>query len=496
MFSSNQPLIDKYKYDQEEALIQYNGKILIVRFDKVFQVSDELNKFFIIKDLFVNKLSLICKYLNYFIEYYDQDMELVTSYLKIKYLVDNKAKFKKISQKGFIDAIYSILFTPSMIEKIKTMVEDNYIVSLVSVEESNSNKYNKSLEFNDEHGKLLLMISTAIKMIIPLEAHYSNSRKIKKPDYFKCFEKLFTLFDKDINIYNKLYLTIHTRLMRDYNANKIIWNQKEMIDGADPATFIDTILKDRIVVDNLFKYKFDQSVHSFNISIINYQLKYFKKDKYDFSPKEISHSKDDGELSSIDKFVMNMDKTDESLSIISEINIKTVMKKIRKRFNIYVEPEELNYYVEHMVLNNFLKNISLSYYAKFFQGYNDLNNISKELTIELIVILKKKLIYDGQVFLPQLLTANLQSKLNSRVIQNNKFISRLEASSLYQKLITEEFSAITEVKGNNVIITTLSTLINTNFTFVDYEMPDRLGETIDINQNNLTDEFLKFLSEF
>lgn len=485
--------VDKWNYRADEALVQYNGKIMIVRFDNCFNVSDDLNRFFVIKDIFVKKLDLITKYINYFITFYDDDNQFITAYYKIKFLIDNKKKVKKLGQQGFIKAVYDILLTPTMVDKIKRMVEDNYMISLSSADDSK--KFNKSLEFNDEHGKILLMISTAIKMMIPLMAHFANSRKIKKADYFKFFEGLFTLFSDEINIYNKLYLTIQTRVMRDYNGNKPIWFQKEMINGSDPSEFIDIMLKDRIIVDALFKYKFDQSVHSFNISVIGNQLKFFRQDKYDVTPKMIGYEKDTEGLSSIDKLVMNMNKIDESLIILSEINIKNTIKKIKKRFNITVEPEEIRYYMKHHKVNKFLMRFVHDYYAKYFEGYNDLLMLTKVQYIELLIILKKKLIYSGNVFLPQIFTGNIQGRLNSRVIQNNKFISRLESSAIYEELVNDKFAAVIELKGENIIINLLSNIINTKFTFVDYDMDDRLGEVIEFNQNSLTDEFLKFLSE-
>lgn len=485
--------VDKWSYKQDDALIQYNGKIMIVRFDRCFNVSDELNRFFVIKDIFVKKLDLITKYINYFIEFYDEDNEFITSYYKLKFLIDNKKRVKKLGQKGFIQAVYDLLLTPTMVEKIKRMVEDNYTISLSSTDDTK--KYDKSLEFNDDHGKILLMISTAIKMMIPLMAHFANSRKIKKPDYFKFFEGLFILFGEEINIYNKLYLTIQKRVMRDYNGNKPVWFQKEMINGSDPSEFIDIMLKDRIIVDALFKYKFDESVHSFNISVINNQLKFFRQDKFDVTPKMIGYEKDAEGLSSVDKLVMNMNKIDESLIILSEINIKNTIKKIKKRFNITVEPEEIKFYMQNHKINKFLKRFVDDYYAKFFEGYDDLLTLTKMQYIELLIILKKKLIYDGNVFLPQILTGNIQGRLNSRVIQNNKFISRLESSSIYEELINDKFAAVNELKGENIIVNLLSNIINTKFTFVDYDMQDKLGDLIEINQNSLTDEFLKFLSE-
>lgn len=486
--------VDRWAYDRDNAIVQYDGKLLIVRFDKVLGFSDNLNTFYVLKDIYVKKLDLICQYINYFIEYYDNDNELIMAYAKLKFLIDNKEKVKKIKEKGFIKAIYDILFTKTMIEKIKLMVEENYDCDLIT---DSTKKYNKSLEFNNEHAKILQMISLSIKMLIPIITHFSNSRKIKKPNYFRYFERLFTLFDDEIKIYTKLYVMVRKKVMDSYKAHALTWQQKEILYGSDPTEFIDTILIDRIIVDAMFKYTLDKSVHSWNTAVINNQLNFFLMDKYDYAPKQIDFTKDAEGLSSVDKMAMNMSKLDESLITLSEMNIKHTIKKIKKKYNIIVMEDEIEYYMQYHKIDKFIIQFVHAFYAKYFCGYNDLMMLTKRQYIEIMIILKKKLIYDGYVFLPQIISGNVFNKVNSRVIQNNKFLLKISESDLYHELKTEKYAYVNELKddGQDIIIKLLSNLINTKFLFVDFDMQDKLGEIIDIDNNTLSEEFLKFLSE-
>lgn len=485
--------IDKWNYNKEDAIISYDGRIMTVRFDKFFnEDSKDFNHFGIIRDIYVKKLDLITDYLNYFIEFYDDDQEFIPAYFKLKYMIDNKKQFKDLSCKAFKKALYDILITPTIVEKIHRLVEDNYYVSLSTDEDSN--KYNKELEFNDEHGKILQSISMAIKMMIPLILHFSRSRN-KDINFFSFYERLFDIFSPHVNIYNKLYRTAQKKVIRDFNSNKLIWKQIEMITGTEPSLYVEELLKERLIQDTLFKYRFNNSVHSYNTAIINNQLGFHKRGQYENNMREVSHDKDATGLSAVDIMIMNMNNVDESLVILSEINANNTISKIKKRFKIEVTDDEVQYYMKHNKRNEFLIRLVYSYFAKFFGSYQDLRRLVDYKYYTLLVILKKKLIYDGCIYLPQILSSNVTGSLNSRVIRNMKTINEFERTDEYKALIEDKYELLIELKEENIILNTLSTLLNTKFTLVDYNFPDKLGEEIEINKRTLSFEFLKFMQE-
>ena len=145
-------------------------------------------------------------------------------------------------------------------------------------------------------------------------------------------------------------------------------------------------------------------------------------------------------------------------------------------------------------LNRFQVQLVNYFYAKYFGGYGDLNMLTKRQYIELLVILKKRLQFQGSVYLPQILTANTD-RLNRRTIRNAKFLQKIENSSFYQTIV-KKFDAVNELGKDNLILNMLSTIINTEFRLVDYDLKDRLGEVIEIhNTDILSDEFLTFINQ-
>lgn len=101
----------------------------------------------------------------------------------------------------------------------------------------------------------------------------------------------------------------------------------------------------------------------------------------------------------------------------------------------------------------------------------------------------------GYLYLPHILTSNVQSKINNRSIQNNKFLSKISTTATYQDIKNKRVEMGNTSQKEDIVISLLSILINTVFTFVDYEHPEQTGEAIEINQDILSDEFLDFIKQ-
>lgn len=149
--------------------VTVDGRLIKIDFSSVFgERIEELNipdieRFLIKKNSYEANLELVARYINYFIEFYDEDNELLLSYLKLKYLVDNKNKEHKLGVKLMKSYIYNILITPSVVEKIKQMTRDNYLLDIDS--DKKIQDYKEDTRFTDLHAKILLSASTAAKII-------------------------------------------------------------------------------------------------------------------------------------------------------------------------------------------------------------------------------------------------------------------------------------------------------------------------------------------
>jgi hypothetical protein len=225
------------------------------------------------------------------------------------------------------------------------------------------------------------------------------------------------------------------------------------------------------------------------------QLGFFIIEPYEHTLVELSNKKDVDGLSGLDKLEMNSNKIDESLIILSSINIRNTIKRIKKQMKIKTPKKEINYYKKNHRINKFQSQLVFYFYAKYFGGYRDLNLLSRQQYIVLLILLKRRLQIQGNIYLPQILTGNVENKLNTRTIQNTKFLMKIENSDVYQALVNDKFPTLSELNKSNLLLNLLSTILNSNFSFVDYDHPDKLGQKIEINPDIVSDEFLNFLNQ-
>lgn len=197
-----------------------------------------------------------------------------------------------------------------------------------------------------------------------------------------------------------------------------------------------------------------------------------------------------------------MNKLDEGVLIISECNINSTIDDIKHMIDIPISEDEIEYYRINYHPSPIQIELINLYYGKYFGNVRDLNQITRTQRIILMLLLKKKLLLDSGYdigdsemleysILPHILSGNLDGKLNTRIIRNNKYLSKVQDSSLYQKVM-EKYCQLEEIKPG-YILGKLSTLINSTFTYVCYESPGLTGTEIDINIDKISDEFLLFL---
>ena len=220
---------------------------------------------------------------------------------------------------------------------------------------------------------------------------------------------------------------------------------------------------------------------------------------------EVTNIKNAEGLSGVDKLLMNQNKIDEGSVTLSDLNIKLTIDKIKKRYDFDVSEEELDYYLTHHKPSRIQTQLVFAYYTQHFGSYRDLNLLTFRQYIILLLILKKKLLvelgYDGEdengekriyhASLPYILTGNLQDRVNTRVIRNNKFIAKINESYLYEDLKENRYSLLEHLKPD-MLLSLLSSVINTRFTYVAYEQQDKLGEEIRYSEDKVTDELLFF----
>lgn len=201
---------------------------------------------------------------------------------------------------------------------------------------------------------------------------------------------------------------------------------------------------------------------------------------------------------------MNMSKIDEGSVIMADINLEETIRRLEEMIDVPITDEEIQYYRDHMYPSSLQIQLIYSYYAKYFGNYQDLNLAIRRDYIRLALMLKKKLLIESgyesnekgeihQVALPYILTGNLEDQVRTRVIRNNKFISKIQESYLYQNLVENKYRFLNEIKPD-YILSLLSQFINTKFSYVVYEKQDLLGQEIKYSEDKISDEILFFLN--
>lgn len=591
------PKIYSWKPKKNQIFVERDGKLFVCHFDKITGIEKyaALRNFIIKKESYKNQLDSITSYINFFMNCYDPDNELAIAYLKLKYEIDKQKHFTKDNMGALIDFIYDIIFTPTMIEKIRNMVYDNYLDDIENTSTDDKKKYKKnekkhleSLEFTNMHIKVLLRISMGIKIIAPVLFHYvaKNNIKIDKDSdtIFRFYYPLFDLFgtaetydyfDKDgnfiddsirdgvdsegqdryrkieysdlepriksgelvvdktnpinpryveesgnyyeftkINMYNKLYVYVKAKVSENNSNNSPIYAQREIF-GTDLFSVINAFTRRVLISENIVKYKFnahwnpvkkkyDENIVGLNKTVIKYQLMYFLKEQYAKNLSEVTNVKNSDGLSGLDKMEMNLSKIDEGIVTMAEINIPITLDYIRRNIDVEITEDEINYYMNHLSCDKLVVKLVFCYFAKYFGSCRDLNLLDRRQLIELLLILKKKLLIefghreteDGKIYtavLPYILTGNMTTSLNTRMIRNTKFISKVKESLIYEDIMANKYHLLDTIRPDE-FLTIISGLVSAKFTYVTYEQQSLTGQEIHYTDDRLSNEILTFLS--
>lgn len=516
-----------FKPRKEDVFADSDGKLLLMHFDTFMNNKrfGAYNKFAVKKSSYEKKLELMCQYINFFVTFYDPDREFVTGYLKVKYELDNLKKFDETCPNAFLDFLYEVLITPKFVARMTRMVNDCYIDDIEDNGEPGKTKYVKnaevkhleSLEFTNQHVKILLKISHTMKLISPLIFQYAYLNNIKLDRHndliYNAYKPLFDIMTEDCNIYNKIVVYTRAKVLESKAHNPSMYDQREIF-GTDEATLMGELTQKVLIVNNIFKLmfpckwdekqgKFKENVIGFLKTVLKFQLGYFIKQQLDQNLTELTNSGSEDGPSNMDKMKNILNKIDEGEVIISEQNSRMTLEYIKRNFDIKITDDELAYYREHFKPSPLQHQLVTSFYSKYFISYRDSYNWRRFDFIYLALLLKKMLlimsglepdsVYTGKCVLPFILTGNTKDHSSVKVIRNTKFISKVEESATYRELMTEKYGYLEEVQPN-AIITLLSQIINNEYTLVSYEDPDSLGKEIEYNEDILSDEIIAFIA--
>ena len=510
------------------ALVDSNANIFQIHFDKAIGNPDLkiYNQFCVKKSSYEGHLKVYAKYIDYFIHEYDPENQLITNILKVKFSIDRLKLFNGDNVHALIDLIYELIFIPEMCKKINQMVDDNYLDDIENDSDdtkyATDKRYMESLEFKNEHIKILLRISFGMKIIAPIMYHFFAFNKLK-PDTLKSKQNvsivydfyfpLFELFSDGVNMFNKLFVYVKRKVVDSMYHNEKIFKQREIL-GDDPYLLTEKFVKKQLISENIVKYRFNnewdpkkkkykENIIGLNKTIIKYQVIYFTKETYAKTLTEMTNTRDSDGLSASDKMEMNMTKIDAGLLDLAEINRITTLDRVHNMIAVPITEEEIAYYREHQRPVDIQINLVRDIYSELFMSYRDLYTLDRREYNELLLLLKKKLLLDAgfrdlhdgatrDVVLPYILTGNISDKVNKRMIRNSKLLAELEENEDYQYLVNDKYKLLEELHPGWVK-EQISIFINTQFTYVCYEAPELLGKPIEAPEEQICDEIIFFL---
>jgi len=178
------------------------------------------------------------------------------------------------------------------------------------------------------------------------------------------------------------------------------------------------------------------------------------------------------------------------------------VNRLIKEYGFEITDEEFEYYRRNFNIQPLHQQLISSVFASCMGSFRNTLGISRANYIKLALILKKRIlqesgfdssgVFTDKVALPYILTGNIKEKINTRLIRNAKFKEDCEESYIINDLIHNQYKYLEEIDPESVM-SILSTINNTVFTYCCYENQEMFGKEIDVEKNSITDELGFFL---
>lgn len=490
----------------EDIYFQYDDPVVKAKFEKYIDYEhEEFDTFVIKKKHFKDNMEMICSHINYYIRFYDPELYYFMAMASVKIIVDTKPNLRpRVCESIILDRI----MTKECINNLVALGEN---LHCVDIDTDKDNRYKSTPKLTNEHAKLYIAVSFAYRLVMPICVHYIQTHQnvfqqsSDALDFFSSlFKKIIRKFEEDHGeIYLPLCRVIEHRINKVYKIDTEIHNKKKQIHGLNYELYIQYLIHEIAMVNALYKLDYRKSLVSFIDGVVNLNYKNQLIENFKVKPVELTaidgNNDSDESMSKAEAIEMSVYQIDESNILLNEANKETVLEQIRNKFRKYLGDnedldKEIEFYNKHCRLNEMNRFLLNSFYSKYFNSSTATNFISREEAIELLVYLKNFLEMKQMVYLPQICTAIAQGKFKENIIKNTKFLDSVTATTAYQDLISKKFKYAIEINPkNNVILKTLSTIINSSFILIDTNERINNLPLDDFDTDRLKDEFFSFL---
>ncbi len=480
--------VDNYIFTEKESILKTTKGAIIIPISRYYGLDDNTVDYFVMSSKSkkcYNSAEVrnhICRYINFFENFYDYDKEYIAILYNMKLFIDREPSY---GDRAFMYDINRYILSPSIKAKVEKMVEDNYIIDL-----RYRNNQNQALQYDNTHGKILMCISIFMNMVIPLAMHFIYMRNVEVVDDFlkELFDPIIYLYADTANIFNKLYETATSSVKNNSARNSVIWGKQD-IRGKDVYTHSDDSL-DSIILNIMPKYVFNQHMVNFNFSSIRKNITFQVTDigyEYNFIP--LSSSKRDADSNSeFDKYESYLIMQNEGKYLLNKVNSDQVCKMIEERFGPY-NPDEVEYYRKQLRVNgetsiqHFQKQLVLYLFYKYFGDTLSPKGINEDSYIKLIITARNILENENLLIMPEIVCGKV-NKYVSRNTVNKTVMQYIESSAYYPDLV-HKYRNQSIIKH---IISIIGSVLASDITMINYEEQDYTGKKVPINWALLADE--------
>ena len=344
----------------------------------------------------------------------------------------------------------------------------------------------------------MMKASAIMNCMIPLICHFMFARGITNSTEFilTVYDILIEQYDKkyDVDIYNKLYETAISNVLRTAKRNQTIWNMQD-IRGIN--TSIHTLQSVQNVLINIMpKYRYDGNLVHLNYKSILRNTGFQILDiEYEYSFVSLSSSRRDEDLNSeFDKFESFLQKQDESLLVQNQVASDDAMNQIKLMYGPF-DPDEIQYYKHRLssgskcTVNSFQRDLIFNLFFKYFGDTNTINAINLDDYIVLIIAAKRILEASGMVMLPHIVSSKV-IRLATRKNVNKKELTKLESSPLWAK-IKDKYR---NDKIEKHILGIIAVILSSEFEIIDPEDSELDGQRITVIPELICEEILMYIS--
>lgn len=465
------------------------------------------------KRSFINKLNNTLRYINYFIEYFDYDDELMNAYLNMMMQIGSKNI--DLDPETFIQSLYAYFSTDSMLQKISNMVEYNTDETLIK---KTDRSYDESIQLTIDHLKAIMGVSCIHKFIIPIVGHYycmkssylKKSRITDKDMYLMAFGSFMSAFDEYYNVvlYEKLYCTAGTRIKKTMNTESTMWKRRYQF-GTTMTSYANQLLKD-FIVDISQKAVFGLSaiifIHVCFDNSIHTEL--IQQDKWEFSEMRMEAS------DSVNETMTRWDKwqTDKSFHsqkdrIRSYVSIQDAIRWMGEKVGLDFTllrtdkecknkrtkklKDELDFYRENLVQPISDEQIFLiyQYYSSQTGCMADTNMLEIEDIIKIIMIMKRDLKARNLIYLRFFISSSMIPAADHRY-SKRKLEKMFQLHPCYDDWIAQYPE---KMFNFSKFLEDVRLIVSAPIRVCDYEYEEYHGHKMFPSEMNVVNELIRFM---